>query len=132
MDRRLFLTGLGSGVACGLVAPGAAAAPSVTGRPMLATYVTNIDDVLGARPLPVQADETVRLVRVPTRAYDPNTVAVVTEQGEMFGYLPTDQSKVLSAMMDAGLPVSARIGGVKREPRRAVSLEISVGHGVRA
>lgn len=126
MDRRLFLTGIGGGLAGTLTGVHAAEKNVPASKALLSTYVTNVADFLGTDPVPVGRNAPLALTRVNNRAYDANTIAVATSKGRVIGYLPTNQSRIMAPLLDAGMQASARVADVKNYPRPAVRIEIAL------
>ncbi len=49
------------------------------------------------------------LQREPDNAYDPRTVAILTSDGDMLGYIPRDRNQDIAALLDAGEQMNARL-----------------------
>jgi monoamine oxidase len=62
----------------------------------------------------VQGD-SVRLVREPNNAYDPNAVQVNLQTGETLGYLTKELAAALADQMDAGICVQAQVSRIVRD-----------------
>lgn len=123
MNRRMFMAALGTGVAAGTVA----ASPVRAGQaPTISSYVTNVADVFGAKPLPMQKGERLRLWLDPSRKYDPGTVVVGTQTGRSIGYLPTVHSQLLGPLLTAGFAAEVEVKDVRNDPRPALRIAISM------
>jgi hypothetical protein len=130
MKRRNFMIGLGGAAVGGL--PSTALGRRPPDRPersrkraLFSTYVTNVDDVLGPEATPVDSATPVRLSRIPDRSYDPHSIAVETTRGVRLGYVPTNISRILAPMLEAGLPLAASVVATRNIPRRAIKIEIA-------
>lgn len=112
MERRSFMI-----LAGGLPLSSAAFAPTafsghiVAGADavLLKSYVTNLD-TRGMVPLrSIDQDTPLALRRDRNRRYDRNSIAVTTLDDRMLGYLPTDQSRTLAPLIDAGLELTVTV-----------------------
>ncbi len=126
MDRRSFFA-VGGGFAAFLPGVGAAAVPTAANQPtpLISTYVTNIADTVGRGPLPVKAGSGVEL-RLVARAYDPDSVMVLSQEEVPLGYLPTNQSRLIAPLMRAGKLLSATVTGGRHGDRPSISISISL------
>jgi hypothetical protein len=131
MNRRHFLVGAAG---CALVNVSAAAYggnAAVKRTSGFSTYITNLRDVLGQDQIPLLPGEPLLLVRERMRGYDPDSIGVTKADGLPVGYLPSNQTKVLARVMDAGVPVSASVTRVKRSPTPTVHVDVHIGTGPR-
>lgn len=126
MDRRIFLTNPDAG-AVGKPSENHAN-PAKTA--LLSTYVSNVDDHLGTDAIPVRQNTSVALARLAEQQYDACTIAVVTIEGRIIGYLPTSQSRLLAPLLDAGLKPVVRVAEVKTIPRPSIRIEIELSSPV--
>lgn len=55
------------------------------------------------------------LRREPWNAFDAGAIAVWTSAGAKLGFLPRSENRTLARLMDAGVPVTARVTEVRRE-----------------
>lgn len=125
MDRRQFLAALGGGLASGsAVSLGHAAAPPPGTLPLIDSYVTNIADLRGARPLP-EVGGALRLRPVADRAYDPGSILVETADGHPLGYLPPIHGRLIAPLLGAGYAVAGRVESSRTTPRPAVRISIT-------
>lgn len=122
MDRRLFLTNPDDGAVDTPTESSAKPAKSA----LLSTYVSNVDDHLGPDAIPVRQNTSVSLAKLAEKHYGTSTVAVVTIEGRMIGYLSTSQSRLLAPLLDAGLQPVARVAEVKTIPRPSIRIEIEL------
>ena len=58
--------------------------------------------------------DSVRLVREPNNAYDPNAIQVVLQAGETLGYLTSEFAAMLAKQMDAGICVQSQVSKIVR------------------
>ena len=67
------------------------------------------------------------LLRETDNRYDRKAVAVCW-QGQQLGYVPRVENHAVSAMLDSGLPLQARISGLNHEanPSRRIYMEIYI------
>ena len=78
----------------------------------------------------VMSGEEVRLVRDYANQYDPNAVEVRI-RGDLLGYIPRTQARLLAPRMDAGSTTTAVVADVNRNPSSPqLSLDISVAPNV--
>jgi HIRAN domain len=129
--RRAFLRGAGG--ALGLVgAAGAlglaprrpamagATPPASAGLALLTSYVAGAAYHGAAAELAELGPGTLlELRRDRANAYDPRSVEVRSPKGTRLGYVPRIDNQALANLMDAGLPVSARVsslGGSRTRP----------------
>lgn len=120
--RRAFLAGLGGVAALAPVAAFGAARPLPQEIALPPSYVTNLPEQLPHEA--VEAGAELRLVREPERRYDAASVAVFTRRGSRLGYLPTDQSRILAPLLDAGLPVRGEVIAAGTTPRPFLQLNL--------
>ena len=123
MRRRIFLAATGLGAASvGL--SGAAHTVAHAARPQsqpaeLRSYVSRWTGDVAAR-----TGEPLWLKRQPARTYDTNSISVSrAPDAEPIGYLPTDQSRILAPLMDAGFALGATVTAAGRS---GIELSVSV------
>ncbi len=121
MDRRSFIAA-GGGLAAML--PGMAAAARHK-MPLVSSYVTNVAETAGRGALPVRAGDAAEL-RLVERAYDPDSVMVLSPQGVPLGYLPTNQTRLIAPLMRAGMRLPAAVTESREGDRPAIRISISL------
>ena len=119
MDRRSFVMAGAAALPLAAAALPAGATPAVGRRVrVLTTPLANAERFPGA-PVPAMGS-ALSLHREPERRFDPAAVVVADAGGNRLGYLPLASAAALSALMDAGMPASARVaaaapGGLRVE-----------------
>lgn len=75
----------------------------------------------------LKVDAPLRLVREPGNSYDEKAIEVYW-RGEKLGYVPRVDNSVLAQLMDRGVPLRARISGLRRsyDPWERVSFEVEM------
>lgn len=124
MDRRIFLASLGGGMIGG-AATKAQAQPLFADGPMVRTYVTNVAETIGDRPLP-KPGERLRLRVDPSRTYDPHTLVVTTADGASLGYLPPIHGRIIEPLVSSGFVASAWVETSRGTPRPALRIALNL------
>jgi|GEM_PF-6383188 len=121
MQRRsLIAASMGALATAPLIAAPAMAATRAREIDLGRTYVTSLSPERMAR----YQGGALTLVRDTARGYDPNSVAVLSEQGTLLGYLPTALNRTLAPLLDAGLQARGDVVEIATHPRPAIKLTV--------
>jgi hypothetical protein len=134
MERRAFLAAAGlaaagagtasAGAGIGSVAQHSCARAAGAEALVVRSYLTAIPQAAAQCLAETGAGHRLRLSRAAHRRFDPQSVEVRNQAGELLGYLPGRESRILAPLLAHGLPLEARVVARRTEPRPGMDLDI--------
>lgn len=121
MERRTFIASsaglLGAGASSRLRA---AETPRRLVRSYLTAFRPEAHQVLNG----LKRGARLNLARAEHRRFDPSSVAVLSADGRMIGYLPGVHSRILSPLLEHGLLLYGTALAIKDHPRPMLHLDV--------
>lgn len=121
MDRRRFMTCLGGGAAGAIAAPSTGTASSPD-RPVVRTYVTNVDETNGLPAL----HEPITVQRGGADGYDRHALNVSLRSGQVVGRVAPIHSRILAPLVDGGYRVEGWVEGRAEGPRPSIRIALAI------